>query len=527
MTKRVNRIISGALILTLAGILSKVLSAMYRIPLQNLTGDLGFYTYQQIYPLIATVTILALYGFPLAVSKITAEQLQTGKKLSYRSYFIPVFSILVLVNGLFSLVIFVGAPVFANWMQDSYLLASLRLGSLLFLLIPFLALFRGVFQAELQMNETAYSQVIEQLIRVMLIITSAILIFQGILDVREIAYYGVLSSLVGMLASVFFLAYLFIRRYPFYKGAESKTTTIPWKYYVKMIVLFGIFAAFNHLTLIFIQVIDVFTLVPQLIKSGIERVEAMELKGVFDRGIPLIQFGAVLGSSFALAFVPSIAQQTEEEQRESIQDAMAVTVYVALGATIGLISIFEEVNILLFKDALGTKALQVLTLAILLLSLSITTNAILQAYGKIGWTLFSLGLSLLMKIWLNYLFIPGWEIYGSAFATLSSLFVLTSLSIYGIYRHVRFSPWHRLRPLPLLSATMGMAIYLKIVRFFIPVTSLSRLMLLIYVLFLVMSGALLYLIILLRYDALKERQIKALPFGQGLLLLRNKIGKNS
>ncbi|MGQ0417930.1 hypothetical protein ACT4UL_25585, partial [Bacillus sp. HC-TM] len=39
----------GAIILTIASFVTKVLSAFYRIPYQNIAGDIGFYIYQQIY----------------------------------------------------------------------------------------------------------------------------------------------------------------------------------------------------------------------------------------------------------------------------------------------------------------------------------------------------------------------------------------------------------------------------------------------------------------------------------------------
>ena len=65
-----NHLFRGALILMIAGMLSKVLSALYRIPLQNLTGDFGYYIYQQMYPFIGILMMLSLYGFPAAVSKL-------------------------------------------------------------------------------------------------------------------------------------------------------------------------------------------------------------------------------------------------------------------------------------------------------------------------------------------------------------------------------------------------------------------------------------------------------------------------
>ena len=51
MSKSSQNLMAGAGILTLAGIIAKVLSAVYRIPFQNLVGNTGFYVYQQVYPL--------------------------------------------------------------------------------------------------------------------------------------------------------------------------------------------------------------------------------------------------------------------------------------------------------------------------------------------------------------------------------------------------------------------------------------------------------------------------------------------
>src|SRR5699024_11160565 len=259
MTKQVKQLINGALILTLAGLLSKVLSAMYRIPLQNLTGDLGFYSYQQIYPIIATVIILSLYGFPLAVSRLTVEELKQGHVLTYRSYFVPVFIVLFTINGILALLIFMFAPQLSHIMQDEYLVAPLRISALLFLLIPFLSLFRGVFQAELEMKQTAFSQIIEQLIRVAIIILGSWFIFKGRIDVRFIAELGVVSSFVGMLLAIISLAIFFLRRYPLKLSKLSVTKKTGWTTYFITIVTFGLVAALNHLTLVFIQFIDVLT----------------------------------------------------------------------------------------------------------------------------------------------------------------------------------------------------------------------------------------------------------------------------
>ena len=45
---QLKRTMEGAFILTIASFIAKILSAVYRVPFQNLVGDEGFYVYQQV-----------------------------------------------------------------------------------------------------------------------------------------------------------------------------------------------------------------------------------------------------------------------------------------------------------------------------------------------------------------------------------------------------------------------------------------------------------------------------------------------
>src|SRR5699024_11884865 len=96
-------IMQGALLLTVAGIVGKILSATYRIPLQNLTGDMGYYIYQQVYPLIGTGMILAFYGFPQAVSKLNAERKKLGHSNNIQQFYLPDVSILIELNKILNI----------------------------------------------------------------------------------------------------------------------------------------------------------------------------------------------------------------------------------------------------------------------------------------------------------------------------------------------------------------------------------------------------------------------------------------
>ena len=72
--KTMHSLVRGAFILTLASFLAKLLSAIYRVPFQNLVGDRGFYVYQQIYPIYGIAMTIALTSVPQFLSKLLVGQ---------------------------------------------------------------------------------------------------------------------------------------------------------------------------------------------------------------------------------------------------------------------------------------------------------------------------------------------------------------------------------------------------------------------------------------------------------------------
>ncbi|MBA1394365.1 polysaccharide biosynthesis protein, partial [Lactobacillus sp. XV13L] len=156
-------------ILSVSSLITKVLSAFYRVPLQNLVGNRGFFVYQQVYPLYGLCTAVALTGLPMFVSQIIAE----NKKH-------PFISQRLLVRAAFLLGVVGALLLGVNATQLAILMGDRRLAPLIlvlagfYLLAPIEAVYRGIYQGHLQMLPTAISQVMEQVIRVGIIITAAI-----------------------------------------------------------------------------------------------------------------------------------------------------------------------------------------------------------------------------------------------------------------------------------------------------------------------------------------------------------------
>ena len=289
-----SSIMKGAFILTIAGLIGKVMSAGYRVPLQNITGDLGFYIYQQVYPILGVALVLALYGFPAAVSKLTAEQTQEGRTVSFPSLIVPVFLVLsVLCGGIFVFG-YSQADALAAVMGDDRLSSSLKAAFSLFLVVPFLSVMRGVFQGNQMMMPTAISQIVEQLIRVVgILITAWFAIRTG--DLYAIGQGAALAACTGSIGAILVLI-VYLRKSRIWSYQRLKTSAS----YVKTIITSGVLISLNYMLLLSLQGVDSLTLVPGLIEAGQTLHEARISKGVFDRGQPLIQLGTVLAHRLRL-----------------------------------------------------------------------------------------------------------------------------------------------------------------------------------------------------------------------------------
>lgn len=87
--KEMQRMMQGAVVLTIASFIAKVLSAFYRVPFQNFVGDEGFYVYQQVYPIYGIAMTLALSGLPHYFLKLLLNNQIFGVKNKCCANYIP------------------------------------------------------------------------------------------------------------------------------------------------------------------------------------------------------------------------------------------------------------------------------------------------------------------------------------------------------------------------------------------------------------------------------------------------------
>ncbi|QUW20695.1 polysaccharide biosynthesis protein [Sporosarcina sp. Marseille-Q4063] len=509
----------GASILTISAIIVKLLGAVYRVPFQNLVGDKGFYIYQQVYPFIGIFIVWTSYGFAVAVSKLLAESKSYGQS---RAKMRIAFIYLLLLSISFFILLTVFAPFFARSMGDPGLVSLLRAGAYIVLLMPALAVLKGSFQSEGRMVPVAVSGVGEQAFRVVVILLGtwiAIRAGASLYTAGEIAMWG---AVVGEFAGVVILALYFQRTF---KGPLEQVDTWP---VVKELTIISLSVSASSLILLLFQLVDSFTVFQILLSNGFLEETAMETKGVYDRGQPLVQMGILIASTLSLAIVPLIAHHTTKNKGKGALPFIRLTFRTAFlfgwAAAAGLALVLPFVNEMLFETRTGSMALIIFAVQIFWLSLILPLTAMLQGAGKVKVPALLLIGGLIVKIISNLILIPLYDINGAAiagnigFALITLGLVLYFKKVWPIrIAPVRFYGW-------VIAATVLMIMvvlpWMVLADSFIFDELPSRLGSTIIALTSVAMGAVVFLLVVMKSRIMGEREWYLLPFGKRLATLQ-------
>ncbi|WP_414839466.1 putative polysaccharide biosynthesis protein [Carnobacterium sp. TMP28] len=462
-----KKTMNGAVLLSLAALIAKILSAVYRVPFQNIVGNTGFYVYQQVYPIYGIGMTIALTGLPVFLSKLIAEQKNKEQQVNT---LIRVFVVLSIFSFLLFSLLFFGSSWIAKGMGDIQLIPIIQSVSWLFLLIPLLTTTRGYFQGTFRMMPTAVSQVVEQVIRVAVILLAAIMYQSLEWDVYKMGTVAMNSAWIAGLAASLVLGIALLREKLTDEESSSQLAIplekVSYTTLTKRLMTEGVAICLLSALVILLQLVDSFTLYKGLTYSGMSSQLAKNAKGIYDRGQPLIQLGMIVATAFSTTLLPVLSRAfSEKKEIEFIRSASSmvrITATFSLAATTGLIVLMPYINQLLFGDRSGVRVLRVYMLAILLASLIGTYNAILQSQNHHYLTIGALLIGLLTKWFVNNWLIIKFGTLGASLATVLSLGLILFVIQLGLPHTLKKEVAKNRIVLKLVSLSLIMAIVVGI-----------------------------------------------------------------
>ncbi len=530
--KQSNNWFTGAIILTVGALVVKILSAVYRIPFQNIVGDTGFYIYQQVYPIYGVAIALSTYGFPVVISKLYTEMKskedQIGIGRLIRSSFLLLYSLGICAF----LILFFGAEFLSSAMGDRDLAILIKVISFAFLFTPFIATSRGIIQGTGNMVPTAVSQVAEQLMRVGTILFCSIYFISKGYSLYKVGAGAMLGSVTGGMLAFIVLFYFYRKQQSVRTVTHARIWNRDNKKIIKRIIYEGITISISSMLLILLQLADSLTIYSELITAGIHGDEAKVLKGIYDRGQPLIQLGTVISTSMALTLVPFITGEMLKKEKglliEKVRFSLVVSLFFGFGASIGLFSMINKVNSMLFQNEQGSNVLAILCFVILLNAMIVTYTAVLQGLGATLYPAVIVLLGFIFKYAVNGTFVAVYGTSGAAYATNLSLALILVFLAVRLYRLLKLPLIDKKQVTVILLAAFCMYLTVKGYIYLTDNFALkegSRLLSAFQSLSGVVLGGFVYVFLVLRGNVFKEKELLTLPFGSKLSWFLPKKGR--
>lgn len=441
--------LKGALILTFAGIIVKVIGSVNRILLSRLLGGEGIGLYQMAYPIYLLALSVSSAGIPVAISIIVAEKIAISDYYGANRVFRISLKLLGITGIIFTFLLYFGA----GWLIEEHFVRDARAYYAIVALAPaiffvtVLSSYRGYFQGLQMMTPTAVSQIFEQLLRVITMIALAYYLLP--LGLEYAAAGASFGAVPGAVVGLLVLIYFYYRNRVDLKIKISTQSTIqqePSLKIISRIVKLALPVSLANIMLPVVASIDLFIVPARLEAAGYTVTQATELFGYLTgMAVALINLPTILTASLAASLVPAVSEaftlknQQRIYQRTSI--AMRIANLITIPSFVGMYLLAMPISQMLYGTPNAGTPIAILSIGIVLLGIHQVSTGVLQGLGHTTIPLFNMIVAAVVKILMSWTLtaVPSLGIQGAAWATNADFGVAAFLNMYFVYRYVGFT----------------------------------------------------------------------------------------
>ncbi len=437
--------------LTMAGLLSRLVGSAARIILPRVIGSEAIGLLQMVYPVYTIFLIISISGIPVAISKLISEQIALGRPDQARRIFRIARTLLFSTGAVLSIGLYFFAPVIAEkFISDPGAALPLRALSPAVFLLSASAAFRGYFQGIQEMRPSAITQVVEQSTRVLVMIILALhLIDRG---VEWAATGAALGTVAGGMLTLALLIIFFLfqpsRRLPQrVRSAKMNAPSLSATQIVREIYQLSLPIVFGTLIFPISHSLDAAIVPRQLQGLGYAVEVARALYGQFTgMAMALIHFPCVLTIGLSQALIPAISESWARKDYPLLKDRIANSLWLAaavsIPSSVGLYVLAEPICELLFKLPEVAIPLRAAASATIFIALAETSISVMQGVGEVLEPVRYLFFGAIIKMIFTYGLtgLPQFGIKGAAIASVLGFAMPALLNFKGMYKWVGYFP---------------------------------------------------------------------------------------
>lgn len=408
----------GFMILSLAGIFAKVLSAFYVPLLNKIIGVEGVGIYSRSYDIFMFVYAITSMGCQPAVAKVVAELRALGNerdaiktlKVSRKTYGI--------IGGVLTILLIVLAyPIAKIGEIQNSTFAIMFLAPSIFL-TAILSAYRGYFQGKNEMTGIAISQVLEQFLNIFISLLFAFCLYQ--ISIQLGAAGGTVGTSIGAVIAILYLIYVYDKKK--FEDIAYSTTTQEKKVSSKAILRKLLRYAFPITLSAGIQnfggMIDMMNVSRRLIHAGFTQTQSDSLYGLLYNYKVLIGVPLIIVTALTTIVLPAVSRAYALKDRKAIRKnanfAFRIAFAITIPSAVGLAVLNNDVYTLLYQSDRGAYIMQFGSFILVFTAIAQLQSVILQGISQFYPMIISFSVGIVLKIVANYIFvgIPSINILG-------------------------------------------------------------------------------------------------------------------
>lgn len=447
MTK--NNLLKGTFILTIAGLITRIMGFFYKIYLSRILTAETLGVYQLIFPIYGLCFTLYASGLQTALSTLIASYY--GKKSknivcnsSIKNILQIGFLTSVCIALLCSNIIYYFSDFIAcNLIQEKACKSSLEILAFVFPFCSLTSCINGYYYGRKKAAVPAITQLLEQIARILFVYFFAIYFGKNNITLTcDIAVWGIV---IGEVISCFYnlLSLLCL----LHKEKKAGSTT-PCKknssyFLFRQLTTLAAPLTANRFFINLLHSIEA-VLIPYMLKRyGFSNENALSIYGILTgMSMAFILFPSTVTNSLAVLLLPSVSEAKSKNDYQYIKTATETSIKYTLligSFSTGIFLIYgSHMGTLFFHSSLAGNFLMILSWLCPFLYLTTTFSSIINGLGNTYTTFFNSTIGLGIRIFFICILIPKTGIRGYFIGLLLSQLVTTFLDYFTLKKYINF-----------------------------------------------------------------------------------------
>lgn len=426
--------ITGTLLLTIAGVLTRMIGFFYRIFLSRIIGAEGLGIYQLVSPVTALGFAVTAAGIQTSISKFVSMEIGRKNPSGAKLYLFIGLGISLLLSAITSLFIWKNADFIANaWLGDSRCAPLLAVLSLSFVPSCIHACINGYYYGIKKTGIPSLCQLVEQIARV----GSVYLLYQ--ISVNEQRSFSLTMTMWGIVIGEIASTLVSVSASRLLSGKKNTALrlTAATGNLIRMAVpltanrvVLNLFSSFEHI------------MIPNRLKLfGYTNSEALSVYGILTgMSMSVIMFPSVITNSISVLLLPTISEAEAMGNRTLIRKTIKKTIesclILGMLCTTAFLFTGDYLGNILFGNALAGTFIVTLGWICPFLYLSATLSSILHGLGFPGLTFFLNLAACGIRILFVLFAVPVFGIKSYLWGILASDMLTALMAMFFLYKLV-------------------------------------------------------------------------------------------